>query len=285
MQDQQSPKNKIKINLSTIIIVTVLLYLAGMMAFLSLYCNRLAKSSTDQIAFIIELSDSTEETEIFKLEQQISKSNYSLPGSVKFIDKDEAAKIIENETLSKEEIMVFEENLLPNIIEFQIKPSFSSKENEIVAELRKNPIVAEIFDAKQNNQLTYRNLQRISLFASFLLIFLIFVAFILLRKSIDLREIIQSVEENENQVFTNSTQDLILSKYLRAGIISGSITMLLLVTTVSVFAERSKELNFFGNYFVIISISLALAAIGILIFWSSAKLSIKKLSNLIQHKL
>jgi hypothetical protein len=55
--------------------------------------------------------------------------------------------------------------------------------------------------------------------------------------------------------------------------------MLLLVTTVSVFAERSKELNFFGNYFVIISISLALAAIGILIFWSSAKLSIKKLSN------
>ena len=279
MQDQHSPKNKIKINLSTIIIVTVLLYLAGMMAFLSLYCNRLAKSSSDQIAFIIELSDSTEETEIFKLEQQISKSNYSLPGSVKFIDKDEAAKIIENETLSKEEIMVFEENLLPNIIEFQIKPSFSSKENEIVAELRKNPIVAEIFDAKQNNQLTYRNLQRISLIASFLLIFLIFVAFILLRKSIDLREIIQSVEENENQVFTNNTQDLILSKYLRTGIISGSITMLLLVTTFSVFAERSKELNFFGNYFVIISISLALAAIGILIFWSSAKLSIKKLSN------
>lgn len=279
MQDQHSPKNKIKINLSTIIIVTVLLYLAGMMAFLSLYCNRLAKSSSDQIAFIIELSDSTEETEIFKLEQQISKSNYSLPGSVKFIDKDEAAKIIENETLSKEEIMVFEENLLPNIIEFQIKPSFSSKENEIVAELRKNPIVAEIFDAKQNNQLTYRNLQRISLIASFLLIFLIFVAFILLRKSIDLREIIQSVEENENQVFTNNTQDLILSKYLRTGIISGSITMLLLVTTVSLFAERSKELNFFGNYFVIISISLALAAIGILIFWSSAKLSIKKLSN------
>jgi cell division transport system permease protein len=279
MQDQNSTKNKIKINLSTIIIVTVLLYLAGMMAFLSLYCNRLAKSSSDQIAFIIELSDSTEETEIFKLEQQISKSNYCLPGSVKFIHKDEAAKIIENETLRKEEIMVFEENLLPNIIEFQIKPSFSSKENEIVAELRKNPIVAEIFDAKQNNQLTYRNLQRISLIASFLLIFLIFVAFILLRKSIDLREIIQSVEENENQVFTNSTRDLILTKYLRAGIISGGITMLLLVTTVSVFAERSKELNFFGNYFVIISISLALAAIGILIFWSSAKLSIKKLSN------
>jgi cell division transport system permease protein len=279
MQDQNSPKNRIKINLSTIIIVTVLLYLAGMMAFLSLYCNRLAKSTSDQIAFIIELSDSTEETEIFKLEQQISKSNYSLPGSVKFIHKDEAAKIIENETLSKEEIMVFEENLLPNIIEFQIKPSFSAKENEIVAELRKNPIIAEIFDAKQNNQLTYRNLQRISLIASFLLIFLIFVAFILLRKSIDLREIIQSVEENENQVFTNSTRDLILSKYLRAGIISGGITMLLLVTTVSVFAERSKELNFFGNYFVIISISLALAAIGILIFWSSAKLSIKKLSN------
>lgn len=277
MQDQNSPKNKIKINLSTIIIVTALLYLAGMMAFLSLYCNKLAKSSSDQIAFIIELSDSTEETEIFKLEQQISKSNYSLPGSVKFIDKDEAAKIIENDILSKEEIMVFEENLLPNIIEFQIKPSFSSKENEIITELRKNPIVAEIYDAKQNNQLSYRNLQRISLIASFLLIFLIFVAFILLRKSIDLREIKQSVEENENQVFTNSTRDRILSKYLKIGIISGSITMLLLVTTVSVFAERSKELNFFGNYFVIISVSLALAAIGILIFWSSAKLSIKKI--------
>jgi cell division protein FtsX len=280
MQNQSSPKNNIKINISTTIIVTVLLYITGMLAFLSLYCNKLAKFSSNQIAFMIELNDSTEETEIFKLEQQISKSNYSVQGSVKFINKDDAAKMLENEALRKEEIMIFDENLLPNIIEFQLKAAYAAKETEIIAELRKNPIVVDIFHGDQSNQSIYRNLQRISLIASFLLIFLIFVAVILVKKSIDLKQLKQVVEEDENQTFTNTIYQNLLFKYLKTGIISASAATIFMVTTVSTMSYGSKELNFYGNYFVLIAISLSLAAVGVLIFWGTAKLSIGKLFNL-----
>jgi hypothetical protein len=263
----KDPKNNGSQNIPTVLIVSGFLYLIAIALLTIIYSFRVENMAGEQIPFIVELRDSCDEADIFRIEQLISKSDYCEAKSLQFIPKEEAAKKILGNDLKKEEMEVFDENLLPNIIEFQLKSNYASKANKIISDLKKQPAVADVLSNKLVTAKFNINLQRIRLIASFLLIFFIFVALSIICKSNRINSL-----SDTNTGKTDFAAKMFKNN-IRTAIFSGLFCFAALLLTFVSIGKQFDSSAFSGSTLNFFIVCAAVFILGIMLFTAATKIT------------
>lgn len=254
-------------NIITLIIVSVFLYLISFSVLGILYSFKLEKIADEQIPIVIELSDSCDEADIFRIEQFISKSNYCVPSTVKYIPKEEALIRLSAKGIKNEEIEVFDENLLANTIEFHMKSSFIGKEKEIINELKKQSAISNIISINDAYNLTQYNLRRIRIIAAFLLIFFIFATLFIIYKSNKLSFLSKDIIHNQD--FAKE----ILKNNIRAGIFSALFAFAAILISLVCIGNQFESASFSGTSLHFSLVCIATSLTGIVLYVIAAKIA------------
>jgi len=262
-----------------IIALSVLLYLLGGLGLLLVYSNNALSFAREQIPFSIELKDSVSDADIFKLQQHLEKSDYAKAGSVRFVSKDEAMNILTDEDLTKEDIMIFGENLLPNSIEFHLNSGYVGQYKKVVAEIKSNSAVANVSHTEELVRPFSANLQRIGFISVLFVIFFIFVATTLIKNTLKL-SILANKQTIKILQISGAGSDYLKKPYIKRslynGLICGTVAVFALLFSIIILQAQINDLGHFGNWPSFITIFIGIMGIGVLTFWGSAQHSIKK---------
>jgi cell division protein FtsX len=114
-----------------------MLYLLGVWGLLAIYTNQFLNYSKENIPFYVELEDDAVESQVFAFQKELETSAFVRPKTVTYISKEDALDLFENdEIMTKEDVLLFGENLLPNMIRFYLNNTHFSDYEKIVKEMK-----------------------------------------------------------------------------------------------------------------------------------------------------
>lgn len=260
--------------------LTVLLYLLGGLGVLVVYSNNAITYVRENIPFYVELSDSATDAEIFRFQEQLESSDYSKPGSVKFVSKEQALKeLTADGAITEEDVMLFGENLLPNAITFKLKSGFINNFEGIEKDIKANKFVTDVAHPEEMLPPATADLHRLEIITLILVIFFIFVAITLIKNTLKLSILANKQTIKVLQLF-GATKDYLTRPYLRRsvwnGLICAGIAIVALIFTILLLQSQIKNMAEFANWASFFAIFLGLCTVGVLTFWGSAQHSIRK---------
>lgn len=228
-----------------------LLYLLGIFCFFLVYTNNAMVYMREQIPFFLTLKDSAKEADIYKLQQKLKISEYITEGSVVYVSKEEAMKKLTDENLTKDDLMLFGENLLPNSIEFKMNVQFSDKFDSFLADLKKDNTVDEIAHNEIFAVPVESNLTLIVLIVIMFILFFIFVANNLIKNTLRL-----SLNENKKIIalleISGAHKDYIRKPYFKnytfKGIFTGFLSTLAVSISLYLLHYKLVDLNLFIDW-------------------------------------
>jgi cell division protein FtsX len=122
---------------ATVISLIIMLYLLGVWGLLAIYTNQFLNYSKENIPFYVELKDDAVESQVFAFQKELETSAFVRPKTVTYISKEDALDLFENdEIMTKEDVLLFGENLLPNMIRFYLNNTHFSDYEKIVKEMK-----------------------------------------------------------------------------------------------------------------------------------------------------
>lgn len=273
MTDNPNNRNsRLKPNyLYSIFSVALVLFLLGFFGLLLIQANNLVTALKERIQLLIEIEEGTTRDAIAELEEQLIKSEYSLPESVTFISKEEAAAFMESQEGFETDLVKLD---LPNPyydgISFNVKSIYLQPDSllRIRESLKADSIVHDVFYQESLVSSVSQNVNRIGYIAFGTGIFFLFVAFTLIHNTIRLalyanRFIIKNME------LVGASWEFISRPYiLKAlwhGFISGLIAIFALVLLMSWLQYEFAALQITQDYSWMAALFITLLCIGILI--------------------
>ena len=306
-------KNGNSSSTSTIISLSLVLFVVGLLAFVLINANKVSDKMKESIVFSIMLYDSTDDTsEEIILNQRAEFNNY-LDGSgyfldVTFIDKEIAYKKLQ-EDMGEDFSSILKINPLLDSYDAYVKAEFVTpnglKKIENFIEVYKgSDVVQDIFYQKNLVEKLNENVNKISLFLLVFCVIFLLIALTLINNTIRLsiyskRLLIRTMR------LVGATNMFIQKPYLISSVFQGlfssviAIVMLILsfVLGISFFMQKSiidtieiliKQVpNFiYTNDFLEIAVIFGLILIfGIIISWISTFFAVRKYLNLNENKL
>jgi cell division transport system permease protein len=252
-----------------IISVALVLFLLGFFVLVVLQGQQVIKLSKEKVEIIVELKENTSEDLREDLSARLAKTQYVKENSIKFISKEEGAELMRKE-FGEEFILLDMPNPLYDVLTFNVKsqymqPDSLSRIREVVRELN---AVSDVFYQESIADEIINNIQKLSLIALVLGIFLLFVAFVLIHNTIRLalyanRFIIKNME------LVGASWDFISRPYIFRsmlhGLISGVLAIAGLVLVVIGMQSLLPELGQLNDFFAFAILGISLVILGILI--------------------
>lgn len=262
--------------------MTLLLYLLGLFATLSIYFGGVLRELKESLQFSIELRDDATEAEVFRFQKQLEGSDFVKKGSVRYISKEEAGEQLKKEL--GDDVFAFGVNPLFNTLRFQMRAEYLDKETgnnfeQIVADIREKGFVADVFYMEIVAENVAGNLQNLGWLLLLLALIFALVVFALLDNTIKLllysnRFIIKNME------LVGATRAFIAKPYLqqglRNGLISSGIAVLLLLLTIFFLQQQVAALAGLGHPFGFTLLFLAVLGLGIALSWWSTRRAVYK---------
>jgi cell division transport system permease protein len=256
-----------------ILALSFLLYLLGSFGTLLIYGNKAMMYAKEQVPFFIELKDSIDNSEINSLMKELNKNPFIKEGTVQFISKDLAMEKLIDKNLTREDILIFGDNILPNSIEFNLKNQFLNQSKTITYNLKKNPIISTVTHTEEIINNFNWDLQRIAAIAILILLFFIFVANTLIQNSLKL-----SLLSNKKTIkvlqMAGATKSYISRPYILKsilyGFLSSFISISALVLTIYGINQQLKHLSIFEDWLYLSILFSVLVLLGIILFWTAA---------------
>ena len=122
---------------STIISIAIVLYIYGFLCFLTISFDQHLNNLKEQIPFYIEIKDNAHEASVFAFQKKLQANAYVKLNSVEYLTKDVALSVLQDDDLlTQEEILLFGENVLPNMIRFCVKEEFFHDYKKIVSDIQ-----------------------------------------------------------------------------------------------------------------------------------------------------
>ena len=306
-------KNGNSSSTSTIISLSLVLFVVGLLAFVIINANKVSDKMKESIVFSIMLYDSNDDTsEEMILNQRSEFENY-LDGSdyfltIKFIDKEIAYTKLQ-EDMGEDFSSILKINPLLDSYDAYVKAEFVTpnglKKIENFIEVYKgSDVVQDIFYQKNLVEKLNENVNKISLFLLVFCVIFLLIALTLINNTIRLsiyskRLLIRTMR------LVGATNMFIQKPYLISSVFQGlfssviAIVMLILsfVLGISFFMQKSiidtieiliKQVpNFiYTNDFLEIAVIFGLILIfGIIISWISTFFAVRKYLNLNENKL
>ena len=260
--------------------IALVLFLLGVFALLMMHAQKLSNHLKENIGFEVVMNSNVKETNILKLQKELEE----MPAvkSTEYITKEEAIQRL-SEDLGEDFLQWLgnEENpLLPSIdVRFNAAYANSDSLSIIETQLRKNPIVKDVYYQKSLVNLINQNVQRIGLALIIASVVLLFIAIALIRNTLRLsvyakRFLVRSM------LLVGATASYIRRPFIKSGITQGFfgavIADALLALLLYGLMKRLPELALIQDYRIIIGIFVGIIILGILLGGLSTRAALRK---------
>ena len=252
-----------------IISVALVLFLLGFFGFIVLQGQQVIKYAKEQVEIIVEVKSNTTQLEIDKFRRQLSSEDFAKPGSVRFISKEEGAKMMQKEF--GEEFMKLDlPNPLYDILTFNVKAAFLEADQlaAIRQRIKEYDFVNDVFYQENLVNAIAQNIEKLSYYGLGIAFFFILVALTLIHNTVRLslfanRFIIKNME------LVGASWEFISRPYLRRsirhGFLSALIAIGLLIVILMVAYSEIPELNEMNPTWNVLVMFLILVLLGILL--------------------
>jgi len=216
-------------SISTIIGITLVLVLVGVLLMVSLLGSAVTGHYRGQVVVQLMIADDVEEQDVQLLKKHIEGEPYTAEAS--YLSKEEAAAMMQEE-LGEEFVDFLGYNPLPASIDIHVKPEFSEEEKlaSIVQELEKNTAVNEVVFQHDLLRQMNANLSKWSLGISLIGVVLLIIAIVLIVNTIQLAIFSQRFLIKSMQL-VGATHWFIQKPFLRRGLWFGFLASMLALAT------------------------------------------------------
>ena len=252
-------------------LVAQIILLVGIGALLSswVYVNNFQQSYQESILFSIELKTDAGEAEVFSYQKKLEVSLFVKPNTVEYLSKEDGIKLL-GEQLNTEELLLFGENPLPNILRFQLRASYLTQAEEILAEIRQQSFVKEILYTEDIVEKASSSTYWWGFLVIFLVIFFIFAQLTLVANFLKLNilkfqkklRLLQLVGASKMQIYRPFWKQCV-----RTGASVAVITIFIWWLLLSFVENNIEGLSNFNNSFISFCILCVLVLISVGTWW------------------
>jgi cell division transport system permease protein len=148
--------------LSVTVSITLVIFLLGLIGLLVLNARRLSDYAKENIGFTITLNSDEKEMDIIRLQKELDASEFVI--ETIYIPKEEAARLLKEE-LGEDFEIYLNFNPLPSSIDIKLSANYANIDSisKIEKQLKRNPLVSEIYYQSSLINLVNENVQKISL--------------------------------------------------------------------------------------------------------------------------
>ena len=248
MSSSTSQRRVFTSHLTSIISITLVIFLLGVVSILLLSTNRLSNYVKENIGFSIILNDDARELEVKRLQKYLDATEYVK--STHFITKEEAAKELQ-ETLGEDFVDFLGYNPLLASIEVKLYAAYTTTESieMIKKEFLSNSQIKEVVYEKDLIYLVNENMNKITLFLLAFVAIMLFISTALINNTVRLGIY--------NKRFTINTMQLVgaTNSFIRRPLIARSIMDGMLSALIAIVIMAGLILSLQKQYGNIISLS------------------------------
>jgi len=277
-EDKYSKRKLTTSYLSTIVGLTLVLYMLGLLGLVVLHAKKLSDYVKENIGFTIYLNDEVNDADVLQLQKTLDAREYIK--STEFITKEKAAKALQKD-LGEDFISFLGYNPLPASIDVRLKADFANSDSLTLLEneLVKNKNVKEVSYQKSLVTTINENLQKISLIILGFSCLLLVLAIALINNTIRLsvyskRFLIRTMQ------LIGATEGFIRKPFLYRGLIQGVIgsfiATALLVATLFFAQSEVPELVELQDAALFIKLFIFVILLGVIISWLSTYMAVRK---------
>jgi len=265
--------------ITTIVSITLVLFLLGVMGLLILNSKKLSVYVKENIGFSVILKENSKEADIIKLRKQLDATNYIK--STRFITKEEAAEDLKKE-LGEDFTEFIGYNPLLSSIDVKLYADYTNSDSLAVIEKdlsRYDNLIKEVFYQKNLISIVNQNVKRISIVLLIFSTLLFFISWALINNTIRLsvyskRFLIKTMQ------LVGATKSFIRKPFLNsgtiAGIIGGIIANLMLVVIIKYSEKEFEGAISFADLNILIILFSGIIVLGVIISRISAFYAVNK---------
>lgn len=278
MSDRYSKRRLTGSTFTTIVSLSLVLFMLGLLGIIILNTRKLADNVKENIGFQVILNETAKEVDVAKLQKTLDASEYVR--STEFVTKEEAAEKLQKD-LGEDFIGFLGFNPLLSSIHVNLKAEYANADSLawIEKDMLETKLVKEVIYQKSLVSMINENVQKISLvilgFSSLLMI----IALALINNTIRLsiyskRFIIKTMQ------LVGATQGFIRRPFVFAGIRHGVygalIAIAMLVGVLYVTQKQLPELKELQDQNMLLTLFGIVIVLGIIISWISTSLAVRK---------
>ncbi len=268
--------------ITTIISISLVLFLLGIIGLLFLNAHRLSTYVKENLGFTVLVNDNSREAEVQRLQKILNASPFVREAS--YVSKDEAADVMKDE-LGEDFVDFLGYNPLLSSIEVKVFAEYANPDSMAVIEnqVLNFPQVKEIYYQKNLLHAVNDNIEKISLVLGGFAILLMIIAIALINNTIRLsvysrRFLIKTMQ------LVGATRGFIRKPFLAAGILNGlagaTIAIILLSLLIYGLSNELEGMIGFNNMWLIGVLFGIVIVLGIVISFISTFFAVNKYLSL-----
>lgn len=278
-EEKQRSTLKVKSNyLSTIISITLVLFMLGLLGMIVLNAQKISEHVRENIGFSLYLQEDLSAEELKTLQEDLKAKPFT--NRIEYIDQETAAEMLKKD-LGEDFVDFLGYNPLSGSIDVFLKADYAVKEKtaEIEKALKRYPAVKEVVYQKDLIAEVNNNIRRISIVLLGFSVLLLIVVIALINNTIRLaiyskRFLIKTMQ------LVGATGGFIrrpfVARGILNGIISGFIATLLLMGVMYSAEQNFPTLVELKNVNLYLILFASVIVLGVLISWISTSLAVRK---------
>ena len=287
-KDAQITRRRLRSSyLTSIISISLVLFMLGLLGLLVLNANSLSKYVKENIGFSVFLKDNVKEVDVIQLQKNLDAAIYVK--STKYITKEEAAEDLKRE-LGEDFISFLGYNPLLASIEVHLLAEYTNTDSISVIEkdLKEYEQIKEVFYQKSLVSLVNENIRKISIIILGFSGLLFLIAIALINNTIRLSVYSKRFIINTMQL-VGATRRFIRLPFLYKSALHGTIAAViaigLLIGVLYVAQNEFKEIISFQDIDIIASLFSVVLITGIVLNWISTYYAVRKFLRMKTDKL
>lgn len=264
--------------ITTIVSISLVLFAIGLAGLLVLHTKKLSDYVKENVGFTIYMNKNVKEADIVQLQKELDAHAYV--GSTEYISEEKAAETYQKE-LGIDFVKFIGYNPLHTSVEVHFKAEYSKPAffEELILEIKKNPIVSEVTYQKSLIQEVNDNVRKISLILLVFGLLLLLIAITLINNTIRLavyskRFLIKSMQ------LVGATEGFIRRPFIQTsvihGLISSFIAIGLLIGVIYVSREEIPEIVSLQSLDLFLILFGFVILVGFIISWISTYFAVRK---------
>ncbi len=264
--------------ITTMVSIALVLFAIGLVGLLVLHAQKLSDYVKENVGFTVYMNKNVKEADIVKLQKELDAHVYVR--STEYISEEKAAETYQKE-LGVEFVNFIGYNPLHTSLEVHFKSQYSNVVffDQLIEQIKKNPIVSEVTFQKSLIQEVNDNVRKISLILLGFSALLLIIAITLINNTIRLsvyskRFLIKSMQ------LVGATEGFIRRPFLQTSIIHGLISALmaigLLIGVIYVSRKQIPEIISLQSLDLFLILFASVIIIGFIISWISTYFAVKK---------
>ncbi len=263
---------------TTIISISLVLFLLGIIGFLFLNAQRLSHHVKENLGFTILIKDNTRDAEVRRLQKILSAAPYVR--MVEYVDKDQAAQTLKEE-LGEDFVEFLGYNPLLSSIEVRLAAAWANPDSmaRIEAEVMNYPQVKEVYYQKNLLHAVNENIRKITMVLALFSGLLLFISVALINNTIRLsvyarRFLIRTMQ------LVGATRGFIRKPFLLKSVLHGlagaTLAIILLSLLIYSLGKELEGVIGFSDVMLVGLLFLLVTIIGILITLVSTFFAVNK---------